>query len=80
MKKHKNSRKVSHGKPHMDSARSVLSLLIVLIAFSLFLLFKEYQQQIFISQSFNLFIVLTTICMGLLVLLLFLINSGKAKR
>lgn len=64
----------------MDSARSVLSLLIVLIAFSLFLLFKEYQQQIFISQSFNLFIVLTTICMGLLVLLLFLINSGKAKR
>ncbi len=62
---------------HVNTVKPILSLLIVLVAFSLFLLFITYKDSIFASGSFHSYILLTTIAMGLLVALLFLINPSS---
>lgn len=62
---------------HVNTVKPILSLLIVLVAFSLFLLFTTYKDSILASGSFNSYIFLTTVAMGLLVALLFLVNSSS---
>lgn len=69
---------VKHSK-HEHTARTIIPLLILLIAFGVFGLFYTYQQSIITSESFNMFMVLSVIGMALLVCLLFLINPQKKK-
>lgn len=70
---------VSHsGVKHEHNAKTIIPLLVLLLAFGMFGLFYTYQQNIIDSNSFNLFMVLAVIGMALLVSLLFLINPKKS--
>lgn len=57
------------------SVKAIISLLIVLMAFAIFLLFYNYQQDLMTSQNFYPFMILTFVGMGLLIALLFLVNK-----
>jgi hypothetical protein len=78
MKAKRVSRK-SSGKPFVSlkTSRAVLSFFIVLLAFSVLLLFVNYKENIISNNMLNPFMALTIIGMGLLVGLLFLINPTK---
>lgn len=62
---------------HFVTVKAITALLILLLAFSVLVLFKTYQQNIVSSGMFGIFITLSTIGMGLLVALLFLVNPQK---
>lgn len=63
---------------HVTAANAVISFLVLLLAFSTLVLFRNNKDVIFQSGNFNGFIVLVTIGFALLVSLLFLVNSkGK---
>jgi len=62
---------------HMGNLRAVIALLIILLALSVLLLFRQYQQNIFSSGMFNVFLSLCVIGFSLLIALLFLINPKK---
>lgn len=64
---------------HSGSMKAIVSLLIILLAASIFFLFKQYQDNIVKNNMFYVFMSLTVIMMGLLVSLLFLINPSKKK-
>jgi hypothetical protein len=57
------------------SIKAIISLLIVLLAFGIFLLFYNYQQSLLSAENFYPFILLTFVGMGLLLALLFLVNK-----
>lgn len=57
------------------SAKAIISLLIVLMAFAVFLLFYNYQQNLMSPDNFYPFMILTFVGMGLLLSLLFLVNK-----
>lgn len=59
------------------SIKAIISLLIVLMAFAVFLLFYNYQQNLMTTQNFYPFMVLTFVGMGLLIALLFLVNNSS---
>jgi len=63
--------------------KAIISLLIVLLAFGIFLLFFNYQENLLSPDNFYPFMVLTFVGMGLLLGLLFLVNRkqivGKGK-
>lgn len=85
MKGKKSSKKVSQKSSFSSfdpvvTSRSIISLLIVLLAASIFFLFNTYQQNIMQNNMFYPFMTLTVVGMGLLVSLLFLINPAKAKK
>lgn len=60
---------------HVTAANAVISFLVLLLAFSTLVLFRNNKDAIFQSGNFNGFIVLVTIGFALLVSLLFLVNS-----
>ncbi|MEK9143454.1 MAG: hypothetical protein AAB481_02400 [Patescibacteria group bacterium] len=62
---------------HLNTVKPIISFLIVLVAFSLFMLFNTYKNSILASGSFNSYLLLTTVAMGLLVALLFLVNPSS---
>lgn len=62
---------------HVNTAKPIISFLIVLVAFSLLMLFNTYKDSILASGSFNSYLLLTTVAMGLLVALLFLVNPSS---
>lgn len=57
------------------NAKAIIALLILALAFGLFLLFNAYQENIITSDSFQLFMGLSIIGGGLLVCLLYLVNN-----
>lgn len=65
---------------HLTATRSILYLLIIMLAGSIFFLFKTYQENIMMNNMFYPFMTLTVVAMALLVSLLFLINPSKAKK
>lgn len=62
---------------HYDNARSIVALLIVLIAFAIFLLFYYNSDEIMASNNFYLFMTLATLGMGLLIGLMYLANNSQ---
>lgn len=60
-----------------NSVKAVISFLILLIGFGVFMLFSTYQENIVNSPSLKFFTVLVVILSGLLVGLLFLVNPHK---
>jgi hypothetical protein len=63
-----------------NSAKAVLSLLVLLIAFGVFMLFSTYQESLLSSPSLKFFTILVAVLFALLIGLLFLINPQKNKR
>ena len=59
-----------------DNARSIVALLIVLLAFAIFLLFYYNSDAIFEANNFYLFMTLTTLGMGLMIGLMYLANNS----
>lgn len=66
--------------PNVNATRSILYLLIVMLAGSIFFLFRTYQDSIIANNMFVPFMSLTVVAMALLISLLFLVNPAKAKR
>jgi len=64
---------------HAGAMRSIIALLIIMLAGSLFFLFRTYQDNIVANNMFYPFMILTVVAMGLLVSLLFLMNPSKKK-
>lgn len=62
------------------TSRAVLGLLIIMLAASVFLLFRTYEQSIVERNMFYPFIILTFLGMGLLLSLLFLSNPSHPKK
>ena len=57
------------------NVKAIISLLIVLMAFSVLLLFYNYQENLMTQDNFYPFMILTFVGMGLLLGLLFLVNK-----
>jgi len=64
---------------HESNAKAILSLLIVLVAFGIFLLFVNYKDNLIASGSLQPFITMAIIAGGFLVGLLFLVNKPQQK-
>ena len=64
---------------HETNARSVISFLIVLLAFGMLLIFYTNKDTLMMPQTFPVFMTLVVLGLGLLVGLLFLINPEKKK-
>lgn len=62
-------------KMHYDSVKAIISFLIVLLAFGIFMLFYMNSDAIIRANKFYLFISLATIGMGLLIGLMYLVNN-----
>lgn len=62
---------------HHQNAKALIGLLIVLLAFGIFLLFYTYSEEILQENRFYLFMTLTTVGMGLMVGLMYLANNSK---
>lgn len=72
------AKKRSSGHNNINTANAVISFLVLLLAFSTLLLFRSYRDSILLSGNFNTFILLSGVGFGLLITLLFLVNSkGK---
>ena len=67
-------------RDHTGDAKAVVSLFIVLVAFSIFLLFYTNKESIFSSGNFKSMMVLTIIGMGFLVGLLYLVNTSRSSK
>ena len=66
-----------HAGTHHDHIKKVISLLIVIVAFGIFLIFNAYSEDIIASNNFSLFMTLAVVGSGLLVALLYLVNNSK---
>ncbi len=71
------AKKRLYSDSHLTAANAAIALLVLLLAFSTLLLFRNYKDTIISSGNFNGFIVLVTIGFALLLSLLFLVNSKK---
>lgn len=71
------AKKRNASSKNVTAANAVISFMVLLLAFSTLLLFRNYKDTIISSGNFNGFIVLVTLGFALLVSLLFLINSKK---
>lgn len=69
---------MTHGSHH-DNAKSVVALLIVLLAFGILVLYYNNSDAILEANKFYLFMTLATVGMGLMLGLLFLVNNSKHK-
>lgn len=58
----------------------IVALLIVLVAFSILILFNTYKPTIIGSGAFIPFLLLTVLELGLLLTLLFIVNSASHKK
>jgi hypothetical protein len=63
-----------HYDKHQDT-KHIISFLVLLLAFSCLGLFWQYRNDIFASGSFNLFITLVAVALGLFVGLLYLLSK-----
>ncbi len=70
-------KKSPHHEKNLTALNGFVSFLVLVLAFSLLLLFKEYKDAIFNSGNFNLFMLLAVSGFALLISLLFLINKKK---
>ncbi len=70
-------KKSPHQEKNISALNGFVSFLVLVLAFSLLLLFKEYKEAIFNSGNFNLFMLLAVSGFALLITLLFLINKKK---
>lgn len=61
----------------LSDIKAVSSILILFVAFSVLLLFVRYQNSIVQNNNLTLFVVLSIVCMGFLLALLYLINPKK---
>jgi hypothetical protein len=64
---------------HETNIKAVLSLFVLLIAFGVFLLFNNIQDELVKSPSLQFFLVLVVILSALLIGLLFLVNPQKRR-
>lgn len=62
------------------AARSIIALIILMLAASVVILFKIYRDNIIENHMFYPFIILTFVAMALLVSLLFLVNPSHPKK
>lgn len=65
---------------HEKNARSVISFLIVLIAFAILLIFYTNKDALMMPDTFPIFITLTVLGLGLLAGLLFLISGHHSQK
>ena len=63
---------------HSD-AKAVVSLFILLLALGILLVFTSYKNTIIAMGNFQLFMVLSVVCMGFLIGLLFLVSKHHRK-
>jgi len=75
----KKSVSISSFSNHAGTMRAIVALLIIMLAGSVFFLFKTYQDNILQNNMFYPFMSLTVVMMALLVSLLFLMNPSKKK-
>ena len=71
------AKKRPSGHNNINAANAVISFLVLLLAFSTLLLFRNYKGVITLSGNLNTFILLTGVGFGLLIMLLYLVNSKK---
>lgn len=64
---------------HDKTVRTIMALVIVLVAFGLLMLFVNNRDAIIASGNFQMFMTLATAAGGLLIGLLFLVNKSHAK-
>lgn len=62
---------------HFDSIKAVIALLILLIGFGVFLLFYTNSESMLEDGRVYPFVILGTICLSLLLGLLYLVNNSK---
>lgn len=62
-----------------NNIKAVLSLLVLLVAFGVLILFVTYQENLLTSPSLKFFLTLVVLLSSLLVGLLFLMNPQKKK-
>jgi predicted Co/Zn/Cd cation transporter (cation efflux family) len=62
---------------HFETAKAVVALLIVLIAFGVFMLFNSNSESILEGDSFYSLITLTVIVFSLLIGLFYLVSNSK---
>jgi nitrate reductase gamma subunit len=68
----------SKSKPHHEkNAKAVISVMVLLIGFAVFMLFRTYQENVLASTSSQMFMFLVFACFALLIGLLFLINRPQ---
>ncbi len=65
---------------HEPNIKAILSLLVLLVAFSVFLLFSNYKDTLMAdANSLKIFLILVIVLGALLLALLFLVNPQKNK-
>jgi hypothetical protein len=62
---------------HENNLKAIIYLLLVLLAFGIFILFYNNSELILQSHSFTLFMVLVTVGMTLMVGLVYLVSNSK---
>lgn len=70
------ARKRSSGQ-NMTAANAVIAFLVLLLAFSTLLLFRNNRDSILLSGNLNTFILLSGVGFGLLITLLYLLNKSQ---
>lgn len=68
--------KIQKSNPH-QSAKAGVAMMVVLLAFALFLLFYNYKDYLMETGQFPFFMVMTTIGLGLMVGLVYLVFNQK---
>lgn len=68
--------KIQKSNPH-QSAKAGVGMMVVLLAFGLFLLFYNYQDYLMESGQFTFFMVLTTVGLALMLGLVYLVFNQK---
>ncbi len=63
-----------------SDAKSIIALLIVLIAFAVFIFFYTNKEAVFASGSLQSLITLIVIAMGSLIVLLYLVNAPRSSK
>lgn len=73
-KKVRPTKSVSH---HEKNAKAVVALLMLALAFFVYMLFKMYQETLLASPDFKMFVLLLVVLFGLMVGLLYLLSPSR---
>ncbi|MFH1832599.1 MAG: hypothetical protein ABH816_00330 [Candidatus Levyibacteriota bacterium] len=65
---------------HESTLKAVIAFLILLVAFSIFILFKAYQDNIMSTNSLKSFVFVVAVGMAFLLGLLYLVNNQKISK
>lgn len=71
---------MARNESYGPNVRAIVSLLTVIIAFSIFFLFYVNIYTILISGNFNTLMILTVTVMGLLMVLIYLVDAKSFKK